>query len=222
MKYLKTPGDLMTWNMEQHKNTGTSGEDYIWSGTKMTTTTKMNKPCSDLKYIGYLKCDDGTYKEFYQGSCNGYKFSMYTCHCKNFVTTGDDYPGSTGLHIHQLYFHGHQSIDYMQTNRNTKGVKQSEVDAKCVPKSSQYYINLEPKAGNVGCYESPGGKKLGDIKPQNYGGLTYTNISNKTHDTENTYKMALIKTDTYGECWVTCEHYEGRSRSTSKKYAVTN
>lgn len=135
MKYLKTPGEIMTSSMEDHKTRGTSGEDYVRTGG-CASTTKMIKPCSDLKLIGSRNFSDGTYKEFYQGSMNGYKFSMYTCHCHDFVTTGDDYAGSTGYHLHQLYFHGHQTIDYMQDNRNTKGVKQSEIDAKCVPTST--------------------------------------------------------------------------------------
>lgn len=135
MKYLKEPGTIMTSNMSDHKSRGTSGEDYVIEGG-CTTKTQMQKPCSDFEKIGSRSFSDGTYKEFYQGTCNGYKFSMYTCHCKDFVTVGDDYAGSTGLHLHQLYFHGHQTIDYMQDNRNTKGVTLGEVDAKCVPSTS--------------------------------------------------------------------------------------
>lgn len=88
--------------------------------------------------------------------------------------------------------------------------------------STQYYVNLSPSAGMVGAYAEPGGKKVGDLNPKEYGGLTYTNIGNATHDTSSTYKMAKIKTDSYGYCWVTCEHYEGRSRSTSKTYELVN
>lgn len=134
-KYLKAPGQVMTSNMQDHKSRGTSGEDFVLNGG-CTSTSKMTKPCSDLKLIGSRSFSDGTYKEFYQGSMNGYKFSMYTCHCHDFVTTGDDYAGSTGYHLHHLYFHGHQSIDYMQNNRNTKGVTLGEIDAKCVPSTS--------------------------------------------------------------------------------------
>lgn len=90
-----------------------------------------------------------------------------------------------------------------------------------VSSSTQYYVNLDQTAGKVGCYESPGGKKEGDINPGSLGGLTYTNIGNTTNDSQE-YKMAKIKTDSFGECWVTCEHYEGRSRSTTKKYEVVN
>lgn len=135
-KYLKAPGDLMTADMAWHKNNGTSGEDWIWKNIEMSVTTQMTKPCSDLKYIGNLDLSDGSYKEFYHGTMNGYKFSCYTCHCKDFVTTGDNYKGSTGLHIHLLCFHGHQTIDYMQQNRNTKGVTLAEIDAKCLPQST--------------------------------------------------------------------------------------
>lgn len=133
MKYLKAPGDLMTADMAWHKAKGTSGEDWVWKGVKMTTSTQMTKPCSDLKLIGDRHLSDGTYKQFYHGSMNGYKFSCYTCHCDDFVTVGDDYPGSTGLHIHLLCFHGHQTVDYMQNNRNTHGVTLGEIDAKCAP-----------------------------------------------------------------------------------------
>lgn len=136
MKYLKVPGDIMTADMAWHKNNGTSGEDWIMEGG-MSTTTQMIKPCTDLKLIGNEWFPDGTYKEFYQGSCNGYKFSMYTCHCEDFVTVGDNYAGSTGLHIHTLYFNGHQTVTYMQNNRNTLGVTLAEIDAKCIPQSDE-------------------------------------------------------------------------------------
>lgn len=136
MKYLKAPGDLMTWNMEQHKNTGTSGEDWIWKNIEMKPTTQMTKPCVDMVKIGDEWFSDGTYKEFFHGTMNGYKFSCYTCHCEDFVTVGDNYAGSTGLHIHLLCFHGHQTQEYMQQNRNTKGVTLAEIDAKCVPQNT--------------------------------------------------------------------------------------
>lgn len=135
MKYLKAPGAVMSADMAWHKNNGTTGEDFV-TGGKMTTTTQMTKPCSDFKYIGDEWFNDGTYKQFFHGVMNGYKFSVLTCHCDDYVTVGDNYAGSTGLHLHHTYFHGHQSIDYMQANRNTKGVTQAEVDAKCVPQST--------------------------------------------------------------------------------------
>lgn len=133
---LIMPSNKMTSNMAEHKARGTSGEDF---GSNDGTTQKgdrFNFPCSDRKFLGSRDFNDGTHKEFYNATNNGYKFSFYTCHCthddKNILATGDNYSGSTGYHVHILFFHGHQSIDFMQNNRNTLGVTFEEVNKKCI------------------------------------------------------------------------------------------
>lgn len=132
---LVMPSNKMTSNMAEHKARGISGEDFGSNDGSTQKGDRFNFPCSDRKFLGSRDFNDGTHKEFYNGTNNGYKFSFYTCHCthddKNILATGDNYSGSTGYHVHILFFHGHQSIDFMQNNRNTLGVTFEEVNAKC-------------------------------------------------------------------------------------------
>lgn len=148
MGQITKPSNRVTWNWEQHKNGDplTSGEDFGndrgWTeyGDQFKYLTKT------FKKIGTHKYSDGTYKEFFNFTCdNGYKFSALTCHCKDFKATGDDYLGSTGYHLHLTCFKGTQSMEFMQNNRNTHSVPLATISQDADKYSSQK--GGEPAAG---------------------------------------------------------------------------
>lgn len=130
MSYLTKPSNIRTSDMADHKSRGTSGEDYGSNDGSTSYGDKFSYPCSNVDLIHTQWYSSGTlYKEFYHlTASNGFKFSALTCHAKGFSAYNDGYPESTGPHLHVQWFIGHQTADWMQTNRNTHSVTFEELD----------------------------------------------------------------------------------------------
>ncbi len=105
--------------------------------------------------------------------------------------------------------------------KRSGGIVATAINPKWNTSSSQYYVNLASNCddnGIVGVYnDGTCTKKVGDIKPVNYGGLSYTNLGNATGKSQSGKTTCKIRTSTYGDVWVTMG-YSGRSRDTSRKY----
>lgn len=137
----------MTSSFQDHKNRGTTGEDWGSDDGSTQKNDQFKFPCSNKKKVGTAQFSDGTYAEYWNfTSDNGLKFSCRTCHCTDFKATGDGYTGSTGYHLHAQFCLGHKSEDWIQTNRNGSAFipfsKIIEEDNKMATPTYKYYFKV--------------------------------------------------------------------------------
>lgn len=119
MSNLITPSNRMTSSFEDHKNRGTTGEDWGSNDGSTQQNDQFNFPCKTKTKVGTANLSDGTYAEYWNFTSEyGLKFSCRTCHCHDFKATGDDYLGSSGFHLHSQFCLGHKTEEWIQENRN--------------------------------------------------------------------------------------------------------
>lgn len=148
MGSLIKPSNLISSSFNEHKERGTTGEDWkIDTGGSTPKNHQFKFPCGKRTKVGTANLNDGTYAEYWNfTSDNGLKFSARTCHCTDYKATGDNYTGSTGYHLHAQFCLGHKTEAWIQENRNGSAFipfsKIIEEDNKMATKEYKNYFKV--------------------------------------------------------------------------------